>query len=416
MRGRLVRGVWKYDPTLYAPPRYRRACRYEAFIPDPLMGLDFSLDARTAAAVSDAEGAIRTLNGVAHPALAPLARLLLRTESIASSKVEGMQMGVRELARAEARIETGQKAGNQALEILANIDSMDLAIREAAEIERMSLREILAIHRRLMERAANAHTAGRVRTTQNWIGGNDYNPCDADFVPSPPEHIDPLVGDLCAAIDDDSLPPLVQAALVHAQFETIHPFDDGNGRTGRALIHVVFRRRGLAPSYLPPISVVLASQRDAYIAGLTDYRSGDLSSWIEHFAAAATRSAALATTYLAAVGRLMDHWREQLAAAEAPRADAAAWALIDVLPAHPVITSPVAVAATDRAKSAVHQAIAQLESAGVLVPLSESARNRAWEAVGLLDLIGDLEAGKPLKPGLHPGASMSERGRTRKEV
>jgi Fic family protein len=399
MSGRLVKRVWRYDPTLYAPPRYRRACRYEAFIPHPLVGLDFSLDARTAAAVSDGEGAIRTLNGAAHPALAPLARLLLRTESIASSKVEGMQMGVRELARAEARVETGQTVGARALEILANMDSMELAIREAAEVERPSAKVILAIHRRLMERAANAaHTAGRVRNTQNWIGGNDYNPCGADFVPPPAEHVDELLQDLCEAIDDDSLPPLVQAALVHAQFETIHPFDDGNGRTGRALIHVVFRRRGLAPAYLPPISVVLASQREAYIAGLTNYRSGELSSWIEHFAAATTRSSALASTYLEAVKRLMESWRQRLAAGDAPRADAAAWALIDVLPAHPVITSPTAVAATGRAKSAVHQAIAQLEGAGVLIPLSNSARNRSWEAMGLLDLIGDLEAGKGITP------------------
>jgi Fic family protein len=394
MRGQLVSRVWEHEPTLYAPSKYRRACRYEALIPDPITGIDFTLDARMAGAVSEAENAIRELNAVARPALAPLARLLLRTESIASSKVEGMQIGVRELARAEARIDVGGKASKTALEITANIDAMELAIHEASTVERFSVREILAIHRRLMEGAPNAQVAGRLRTVQNWIGGNDYNPCGADYVPPPPEHVDKLLEDLCDSINDDSFSPLVQAALVHAQFETIHPFDDGNGRTGRTLIHVVLRRRGLAPSYVPPISVVLAARRDRYIQGLTQYRNEQLGLWLEHFAAAAAGSAHLATAYLDAVRRLIDRWRGQLAGAGNPRADAAAWAVIDVLPAHPIITTPVATATTGRAKSAVHQAIGELEEAGVLLPLTESKRNRSWEAIGLLDLLANLEAGE----------------------
>lgn len=394
MRGRSIALFWEHDPTLYAPPKYRRACRYEAFVPEPLAGMGFSLDARVAGVVSDAENAIRGLNAVARPALAPLARLLLRTESIASSKVEGMQIGVLELARAEARVETGGRVGPTTREILANIDAMELAVHEAAAVERFSVDEIRAIHRRLMERAPNPHVAGRIRNGQNWIGGNDHDPCGADFVPPPPEYVVPLLEDLCDAIGDESLSPLVQTALVHAQFETIHPFDDGNGRTGRALVHVVLRRRGIAPSYVPPISVALASKREDYIRGLTRYREGDLGSWLESFAVAAARSAQLATAYLEAVGELMAEWRARLSAARAPRADAAAWAVLDVLPAHPVVTAPVAAAATGRAKSAIHHAIAELEAAGVLLPLSQSKRNRSWEAAGLLDLLADLEVGE----------------------
>lgn len=191
-----------------------------------------------------------------------------------------------------------------------------------------------------------------------------------------------------------ALPPLVQAALVHAQFETIHPFDDGNGRTGRALIQVVLKRRGLAPAYVPPISVVLAATRDRYIEGLTAFRGDGVSEWVEQFAGAAASAARLATSYLHAVQDLAAHWRERLAAAGAPRADAAAWALIDVLPAHPIITASVAVAATGRAKAAIYKALGELEDAGVLVPLSASRRNQVWEAVGLLDLLEGLEAGR----------------------
>ena len=175
-----------------------------------------------AGVVSDAEKAIADLNRAAGPESMPLARLPLRTESIASSKVEGMQLDARSLARAEANQETGRKVGSGAAEILANIDAMQLSIERAADLEETTPTDVLDIHRVLMERAPNAH-------------------------------------------NDVALPPLVQAAIAHAQFETIHPFADGNGRTGRALVQVVLRRRGLTPAFVPPISVVLARDKDRYL-------------------------------------------------------------------------------------------------------------------------------------------------------
>jgi Fic family protein len=394
MRGTLVRRTWTYDPTLYAPPKYRKACHYEAFIPAPLTGARFALDAAVAGIVSDAEQAIMRLNARARPALGPLARLLLRTESIASSKVEGLHVGIRQLAQAESRMETGGRTSRTVLEVLGNVDAMQLAVDDASSAERFDIGHLADIHARLMTNAPNAHVAGRLRSGQNWIGGNDYNPCGADFVPPPADHVEDLLRDLCGAMADESLPPLVQAAMVHAQFETIHPFDDGNGRTGRALIHVVLRRRGIAASYVPPVSVVLAADREGYIRGLTAFRFGEVQEWIDHFSAAAARAAALATAYLEAVMDRTEGWKRQLRDAAAPRADAAAWAVIEVLPAHAVITAPVAAAATGRAKAAIHQAMKQLEECGVLVPLSDSRRNRSWEAVGLLDLLEGLEAGR----------------------
>lgn len=395
MPGQRIALSWESDPTLYAPPKYRKACRYEAYVPDPLAKLELSLGGATVGVVSDAENAIRALNAAAQPALAPLARLLLRTESIASSKVEGLQVGVRELARAEAKAETGQKVGPTALEVLANIDAMRVAVDAATHVELFTVEQITAIHSRLLARVPNSSKiAGKVRDKQNWIGGNDYNPCEADFVPPPPEHVSSLLDDLCDAVNDATLSPLVQAALVHAQFETIHPFEDGNGRTGRALVQVVLRRRGLAPAYVPPISIVLANAKDRYIAGLTAFRADRIDEWVEHFAAAAASAATLAAGYLNNVKDLTKEWRERLGAHAPPRADAAAWAVIDVLPAHPVITAPVAAAATGRSKPSVYEAMEQLETAGVLVPLSTSPRNRSWEVQGLLDLLGDLEAGR----------------------
>src|SRR5512139_89251 len=125
---------------------------------------------------------------------------------------------------------------------------------------------------------------GRVREEQNWIGGRLGNPSDAAFVPPPEDLVLPLLEDLVAFMARDDLPAAPQAAVAHAQFETIHPFIDGNGRVGRALVHVVLRRRGLAPRYVPPVSLVLAADAKAYVAGLTAFRDDRPTDWIFLFA------------------------------------------------------------------------------------------------------------------------------------
>ncbi len=394
MRGRVERRIWPAAPDQYGPPRYRRACEYDTYLPEPLASLDLALTGDTATVVSDAERAISTLNASANPELKPLARLLLRTESIASSKVEGLQVDARTLARAEAAHDLGQSIGHQASDVLANVQAMLYAIETSAGSASIGVDDLLAIHRVLLEASANANTAGRIRRSQNWIGGNDYNPCGADFVPPPPELVDSLLADLCAFCNDFSLPPLVQAAIAHGQFETIHPFDDGNGRTGRALIQVILRRRKLAPSFVPPISVVLAADKDRYIRGLTQYRADRIGDWLEMFASASTRAALLGTTYVKKVAALQADWRRQVEESASPRSDAAIWPIIDQLPAHPVITIAVGVAVTGRSRPAVRNAITDLVKAEVLIPVSESAKNKSWEATGLLDLIEGLESAR----------------------
>ncbi|MEO5824388.1 MAG: Fic family protein [Gemmatimonadales bacterium] len=363
-------------------------------MPDPLMCAEIRVTGTTTGVVADAEQAVRRLNETGGMALAPLSRLLLRTESIASSKVEGLQVGAGELARAEAKVSAGRSVGPEASAILANIEAMTIAIDRAASVARFTTREITMIHGRLMKADRGRHVAGKIRTEQNWIGGNDHNPCDADFVPPPPNHVTRLLDDLCEAINDDLLPPLMQAALVHAQFETIHPFGDGNGRTGRALIHVVLKRRGVTPHYVPPVSVVLAAAPKRYIAGLARFRDDDgIEEWVEQFAGAVSRSAGLALGYLTDIKRLQDRWRSLLAGtAPRLRPDATEWRIIDTLPAHPVITGPLALTATGRSAPAVYRALEMLESCGVLKALSQGARNRSWEAVGMIELIEALDA------------------------
>lgn len=391
--GRLMERVWEANQERDTPARYRKACRYEAFVPDPLAGLDLMIDLALAGLVSEAEAGVKRLNDLARPALLPLSRLLLRTESIASSKVEGLAVDAKALARAEAKLDVGEgRVSATAMDVLANIDAMETAIHEASSASDFGVPEIVRIHERLFETSIYSHLAGRIRTEQNWIGGNDYNPCGADFVPPPPEEVSGLLDDLCATINDDLLPPIVQAALVHAQFETIHPFGDGNGRVGRALIHVVLRRRGVAHHYVPPISVLFAGKRDRYIAALMRFRDDDgLPAWIEHFAAASAGAARLAARYLDAVADLDQAWRDALEASpNPPRSDATAWRIIKELPAYPYITAPIAIAATRRSRPQVYEAIEQLVAAGILIAAGKAGRARVYEVRGLLDLMETL--------------------------
>jgi len=203
-----------------------------------------------------------------------------------------------------------------------------------------------------------------------------------------PKVLDALLTDLAAFCNRTDLSPVLQAAIAHAQFETIHPFWDGNGRVGRALIHVILRRRGLVKRFLPPVSLVLAANADSYVKGLTSYRYGDESDWYELFTDALHSAAVESVAFGERVAELQDRWREQ---AGNPRRGSAAAALIDALPSHPVVNLRAAVEITGASEPAVLRAFGRLEQAGVLRQTTIGRRNRAFECVGLFSLMDDFE-------------------------
>ena len=269
--GKLIRRHWSPSFREGLPRRERHGCDYDAYVPDPLAGRTFTLDGATAADVADAEAAIARLNAEATSLVnsEAIARLLLRAESVASSRIEGLEAGGRRLLRAQAALALGDEPRDvTATEVLGNIAAMTWAVDAVASVETITVDHILEIHRRLLADTPLAAHAGVLRAEQNWIGGNRFNPCGAAFVPPPSEDVRGLLEDLCAFCNDDPLPAVAQAAVAHAQFETIHPFADGNGRTGRALIHVVLRRRGLAPRVLAPVSLILATWSREYVEAL----------------------------------------------------------------------------------------------------------------------------------------------------
>jgi Fic family protein len=379
---------WPADPSAPGGRTERRAFSYRALVPEPIAELQLALPSSVAAAVSTAERAIDALNRDP-PRLASLevlARRLLRAESVASSRIEGLVLSQRRLARAEA--EEPDARDETARSVLGNVVAMEHAVALGAGAKPLRLRDVLEIHRLLMLATTTPQIAGKLRDHQNWIGGNAYNPGRADFVPPAPERVKDLMDDLVAFMNRTDVPPVVQAAVAHAQFETIHPFADGNGRVGRALIHVVLRRRDLAPRYVPPVSLVLAADAKAYVGGLTAFREDRPAEWILLFAQAIERAAAKASELALRLAELQEKWRER---AGRPRRHSSAEALIVELPAHPIVTVATAQKFLGRSKQAVNEAIAMLAAKGVLHAITLAKRNRAWEARDLFDLINDVE-------------------------
>ena len=233
---------------------------------------------------------------------------------------------------------------------------------------------------------------------QNWLGGGDYNSCSSSFVPPPLEDVPELLDDLTGCCKDDSLPALAQAAVAHAQFETIHPFVDGNGRAGRAQVHMVLRRRGLELRILLPVSLILATWSQDYIDGLNGTRyvapsnsteaSAGINSWIALLSSACSRAVEDAGRFEDRVRELQSGWRGRVGRI---RRDSAVRLLIDALIDAPVLTTSTAAELVGRSFQATSLAMERLVEAGVVVQVSVGRRNRAFEAHELVDAFTAFE-------------------------
>jgi len=397
---KVLRRHWTTDFS--APPRSdRHPCEYEAYLPDTLVGRSFTLDGEVAADVAEAEAAIarRNVEAAALIDTEALARILLRAEAVASSRIEGLEVGARRLLHAEvARGLDAATSDVTASEVLGNIDAMVYAIGTVNEGDAITADVLLGVHERLLSGPRLEKYGGRFREQQNWIGGSSHNPCSAAFVPPPPEYVEDLIADLCEFCNDDSLPTVAQAAIAHAQFETIHPFADGNGRTGRALIHLVFRRRGLALRVLPPVSLVLATWSRSYIEALdaTRYRGpatgkdahAGANRWIGRFAGACIRAVADSDAFEARARDIQRSWRGRVPNV---RRNSATDLLLGALTGAPVITVTSAAALIGRSFPAANNAVSQVVAAGILNQVNLGRRNRAYETPEIIAAFTDLE-------------------------
>jgi Fic family protein len=282
--------------------------------------------------------------------------------------------------------------------VIANIDAMAFALNAVGVGDRITLDGILAVHEQLLAGSRLESHGGKLREEQNWIGGSGYNPCAAAYVPPPHELVPALMDDLIAFCNDEALPPVAQAAIAHAQFETIHPFVDGNGRVGRALLHMILRRRGLASNVLTPVSLVLATWATAYVDALTAFRyvgpsnspaaSQGVNGWASQFASACTRACVDAAAFEWRVAELQAEWRMRVGKV---RKNSSVDLLLAGLPGVPVLTVASAASTIGRSVPAANNAVAVLAEAGVIQQVTIGKRNRAYEAREIIDAFTDLE-------------------------
>jgi Fic family protein len=285
--------------------------------------------------VSDAEAALGRLAGVGHAVPNPhlLIRQYLLREALASTRIEGTQATMTEVFEASA----GEPQNPDVEEVLNYVAALDWGV---AELERLplSVRLILGLHSRLLAGVRGRQRApGELRTTQNWIGAADSTIQTARFVPPPPSELAALLTDWERfAHEDPEMPLLVQNALLHAQFETIHPFLDGNGRLGRLLLVFFLIQRERLPAPLLYLSSYLDQHRQRYYDALSAIReTGNPEPWLDLFLTAVeteSRDAVVRAQRLVEV-------REQYLRAVAPLATSHGLALVDLICENPLVTT-----------------------------------------------------------------------------
>lgn len=370
-----TRGGTKEDRTL---------TQIDVWVPPRIHDFDPVVPSRLGAQMDAALGAISRLDESHGGHLSSLSTLLLRAESVASSKIEHVEATVEDYARALHGIQANVSATSMVASTLALHDLMS-SVGGGRDVELMS---ILTAHQTLMaDDSAEPTYAGRVRDVQNWIGGSDFSPRGALYIPPPAQTVDDSLADLLTFANRDDLNALVQAAVTHAQFESIHPFTDGNGRIGRALINTVLRRRGVTQRVVVPLASALVAQREDYFGVLDSYRRGDAYPIIAAFSFASMIAAQESTVTARRIATMPSDW---LTAAARPRQGSAARRLIDSLLDEPIFSAEEALSRLGGPTSSVYAALARLEGAGVISPLTKRTRNQVWGAGSLMTELSDL--------------------------
>ena len=368
---------------LSARQRPRLPASYDAAVVPPIAEAAINLPTAVMAREAAAVAAVARFDATAASALLPFTALLLRSESSASSRIERLTSSARRIVEEET-FGGDRSSGNAAL-IVANTRAMETA---AGAPWPLDLSSLLSMHRALL-RDSNPTIAGRLRQEPVWIGGSDLSPAGALFVPPHHERVPAALEDLLAFMRRPDLPPLTKTALAHAQLETIHPFADGNGRTGRALTHVVLAGEGLSRTAPLPLSAILLTNVETYFQALDEYRSGSPLAVVELFIEAARRAAELGSW----AGRELDDVHKQMQERVSSRAGTPDRDLVRLLVSQPVVDVRGAAAALAVSEQAARRALERLEAADVVRGYQASRGRRAWRAQDVLDLMDEVAAG-----------------------
>lgn len=383
---------WAVDPEgpYNRAERTRGSGPYRSTVPSPIahyrpeipMDLASDLDDATHALITFDSHSASTL-GPESPALGPMSAVLLRTESSTSSQIENLTAGARQLALAEL----DESKSVNAKMIIANVRALEAALRLAGQLDESS---ILTMHRELLIRQPGWEDhAGVYRSQLVWVGGERSSPRGARHIAPQSSLIKGAMRDLLKFIDRDDLPVLAQAAIAHAQFETIHPFTDGNGRTGRALVQAMLRGKGLIAHTAAPISAGLLRNTRVYFAALTAYRAGDAAPIVREFSSASRYAAFTGKMLVDSLAAEQGSARQRLGTL---RKQAGAWAVLPHLIAQPVVNTSYLQEKLGMNAMSAGRALAQLTQSGVLTEATGHRRNRVWQQSEILSILDEYAA------------------------
>ena len=375
----------RYNTTAFGAARRTPGRHgYVAFFPNPIpRSLDLPNSAVTK--MADAEAALGRLAGTGR--LLPNPQLLvgpyLRREAVASTRIEGAQASLTDVYDAEA---TNQPLAPDVEEVINYVSAIESGLSRLATLP-LSTRLIREMHAIILDGVRGRdRQPGEFRTSQNWIGAPGATIETATFVPPPPNEIGDLLDDLEAFVHEEpTLPPLIQAALIHYQFETIHPFLDGNGRLGRLLVVFFLVIRDRLPAPLLYISPYFEERRDEYYAALQGVRErGELETWLAMFLDA------IATQAADAVGRAeqLTDLRERYRTTVQDATRSAANQLVDLAFEQPVLTARLVEQRLDIARPSALAALRTLADLGILSEAADGPRGQLrWRAPEILDVL-----------------------------
>lgn len=373
------------DKSIKIPGRKIRCPEnYIAYIPDPLPP-KFSWNPDLVRSLSDADRTIGWLAGeggrLPNPHL--LLRPFIRREAVLSSRIEGTQATLGELLAAEAGAVV-DRSPDDLREVANYVIALEHGIKRLKTLP-LSLRLICELHKHLLTGVRGGHaTPGEFRRSQNWIGRAGCTLNNASYVPPPPSELMTCLGTFEKFMHDRSLPPLIQIALLHYQFEAIHPFLDGNGRVGRLLITLFLVERAILPTPLLYLSAFFeATRRDYYdlLSGVS--QRGEWEPWLEYFLNGVARQSEDALGRAERINHKLIEWRNEAAgfSSKAPLQ------LINMLAGNPYLTVNKASRQLGVAFTTAQRAIEKLEKLSIVAKVSEAKRDRVYCAKSILSIL-----------------------------
>lgn len=366
---------------------WRQPGGYEAFIPADFPPDDLELNTQFLIALSDADRALARLDGAA--SVLPDADLFVRmhmfNEATLSSQIEGTQATLADVVGAEAGASSPDR--RTAVDEVNNyVSAMRLGLARLEQLP-VSLRLIREIHSELMQGVRGGdptRTPGEFRRSQNWIGGS--SPANARFVPPPADVMAEAMGSWERAVHDRTrYPPLIHIGILHSQFETIHPFLDGNGRVGRLLITFMLTEQGILDRPLLYLSTYFKEHQDEYYARLQAVRdAGDWEGWLRFFIDGVRSTASLATLRVQAILGLRERDRQDIQSLG--RRTPSGFALHDQLFSSPIVDAAMVQKLIDVSQPTANRVIRDLEELGILTELTGRQRSRVWVYEAYFDI------------------------------